>query len=379
MAFKLNSTALNILRVFAAALVFFCHSTIVARDCFGLELSGLSRLIITPAWGGVWIFLVTGGILAAYGFDSQKYLLNKDGIQKYYKSRIIKVLLPTWIFLSLGYIFKMEESYVSLTGFLRILTCTFNAGGGVGTIHIKGVGASWYVFIIMWLYLLTPLLLKGLHRFEGRHQGHELKGYMRLIAVLCCVGVLYRFCGYLLWLQFDERVYYNWFYANVTGTVDLFAIGMIGERMMHYIPKISDDKIYKFRKLSLWAVLIVACLFLGNYKYQRVIYLFMAPSMFAISTIFMIMVFSYKSDTVKSRLEGKRIAIICNALAPYAFMFYLWHSPLLGYVADKLKIEDLCIHYYAMLVIGGVVTAYVSYLMTTMNQGITKKLLRKSE
>ena len=105
-----SSTALNILRVFAAAMVFFCHSTIVANDTFGLQLEGLQRLIITPAWGGVWIFLVMGGFLAAYGFDSQKYEMNKEGILKYYRGRFIKVLLPTWIFLSLVYIFTMKES-----------------------------------------------------------------------------------------------------------------------------------------------------------------------------------------------------------------------------------------------------------------------------
>lgn len=38
MNIRLNSTALNILRVYAAALVSFNHSTIVAKDCFDLQL-----------------------------------------------------------------------------------------------------------------------------------------------------------------------------------------------------------------------------------------------------------------------------------------------------------------------------------------------------
>ena len=40
MTIRLNSTALNVLRVFATLLVFVCHSYIVGRDEFGFELHG---------------------------------------------------------------------------------------------------------------------------------------------------------------------------------------------------------------------------------------------------------------------------------------------------------------------------------------------------
>ena len=200
MTLKPNSTALNILRVYAAALVFLCHSTIVAEESFGIKWEGLSRLIITPAWGGVWIFLVIGGFLAAYGFDSQKYSLNKEGILKYYKGRFVKVLLPTWVFLTLMYVFNMQESNMKLTTLLRYLTCTHNGSGDAG---IMRVGASWYVFIIMWLYLLVPLLLKGLYWFETKYKGHEYKGYLGLLAVLCGVGVLWRGGGIFCCLNTD--------------------------------------------------------------------------------------------------------------------------------------------------------------------------------
>ena len=77
-SFTLNSTVLNILRVYATALVFFCHSTIIAKECFEFKLHGLMRLLNTPAWGGVWMFLAIGGFLAAYGFDQKKYTIDKS-------------------------------------------------------------------------------------------------------------------------------------------------------------------------------------------------------------------------------------------------------------------------------------------------------------
>ena len=368
---KLNSTALNFLRVFAAALVFFCHSTIVAGESFGLELHGLSKLINTPAWGGVWIFLIIGGFLAAYGFDSHKYILDKSGILEYYKGRFLKVLMPTWFFLSLMYIFNLENAHLTVTEVLRYLTCTFNGSTETGGARI---GATWYVFVIMWLYLLVPVLLKALNWFEKRHKGNEYHVYLKLIAAILIAGIIYRVGGVFLWHQIGYSVYYNWFYANVTGTLDLFVIGMIGERIMTYLPEISDDKVKQYRKFGFWAVIIVAVLFTGNYRGQRTLYLFLAPSMFALSTVFMIVIYSYKSHTLNSYLDNTFWGKVVNALAPYTFMFYLWHSPILGWVADKINMTNVCIHYIIMLAIGGIITAYIAYLMKKMNDNVIKSV-----
>lgn len=189
--------------------------------------------------------------------------------------------------------------------------------------------------------------------------------------------MLWEFCtvrGDLLWLRYDESVYYNWFYANVTGTIDLFLVGMIGERMMLFLPELSEAKIKKYRKWSLWAVLIVTCLFLGNYKYQRVIYLFMAPPMFAISTTFMMIVFSYKCDTIKSGLAGNRIAAVCNTLAPYTFAFYLWHSLVMIRICRCLTLDSRFGSYSIVACLGFVITCYMAWLMTKMNNCVIKSI-----
>ena len=261
----------------------------------------------------------------------------------------------------------MKDASLTISEVLRYLTCTFNGSTETG---VARVGATWYVFIIMWLYLLVPVLLKGLELFEKKYEGKEYCSYLKLIAVLFVFGILYRVGGVFLWHRIGYGIYYNWFYANVTGTLDLFVIGMIGERIMNYLPEISDDKVRRYRKLAFWSVIIVACLFTGNYRGQRTLYLFLAPSLFALSTIFMIAIYSYKTDKVKSNLGNTPIGKVLNTLAPYAFMFYLWHSPLLGYVADKFEVANVGIHYIVMLVFGGVITAYVAYLMTKMNENV---------
>lgn len=85
-----------------------------------------------------------------------------------------------------------EGVKIPLDAVLRFLTCTFIGGTATG---MSQIGASWYVFVIMWLYLLTPLLLKGLYWFEKKHEGREIKCYIRLLAVLCAMGILYRAGG----------------------------------------------------------------------------------------------------------------------------------------------------------------------------------------
>lgn len=363
----INSTVLNILRVYATALVFFCHSTIIAKECFGFELYGFERLINTPAWGGVWMFLVMGGFLAAYGFDQQKYSLDKNGVLKYYKGRVVKVLVPTYIFLSLMYIFNMQEANVKWTTILQWITCTFNGRGA----DIKRVGASWYVFIIMWLYLLAPILLRLLYGFEKNHNGRELKSYVKMLFFFCSIGFMVRVFGFFLNAKINDEIYYDWFYANVSGTIDLFVIGMIGERMMHYIPEICET-VKKMRIYLPIVLFITTSIFV---KHQGFFYRTLGPMLFALCTIFLIIAYSYRTKGAVSQINGYRFSFFCNVISPYTFMFYLWHSPLLGYVADKLEVQNSHLHYWGMLIIGGLVTAYVAFLMTKMNNGIIKSLI----
>ncbi len=364
-----NSNVLNILRVYATALVFFCHSLIVGKECFGLKIEGLVRFIRTPAWGGVWMFLAIGGFLAAYGFSQHKYSLDKGGILKYYRGRIIKVLIPTWIFLSLVYIFNMQESHVRWTAILQWLTCTYN-GSEAG---IAGVGASWYVFIIMWLYFLAPAMMKVLYKFEVRFAGREFKRYSQLLAFLCSVGIIFRLGGVFLNFYVDKSIYYNWFYANVTGTIGLFLIGMIGERMLHYMPELDERLLRRYCQFAVFGLVLITCMFIGNFKYLSTLYKITGPCMFALSSVFLVMCFSYRTREEIPQDKGK-LPTICNAVAPYTFMFYLWHSLLLSYIAEKISISSIYQHYFMMLLIGGIVTSFIAFLMTKMNDGVIKTM-----
>lgn len=361
---KFNSTIVNVLKVFATLMVFFCHSTIVAKESFGG--GGLIRIFNTPAWGGVWMFLIISGFLACIGFEIGRYQLNKQSIKRYYKGRVTKVLLPTWVFLTLVFIFNMRDATIKWDVILRMLTCTYN-GGFAG---VKGVGATWYVFMLMWLYLLTPLFFSRLQRFEEKHKGEEFKAYLKLLSCVMAVGLTYRVVGYFLHLDL-----YNWLYANVIACLDLFVAGMIGAKIIKVLPVEKIHKLIERRWIVLTLFLLMNIVFIGKGKvpYLNWFYCHISPTLYILFTVSLILL--YLVETQNSKLLDGWLGKMCNVICPFSFAFYLWHSSLLAAVADSFNwiVNDYC-HYAVMLGLGTIVVSYVSYLMTIMNDSLIKKI-----
>lgn len=360
---RINSTIVNFLKVFATILVFCCHSVIVAHESF--QPYGLVYLFNTPAWGGVWIFLIVSGLLASWGFETRRYQLSKQSLKKYWSGRVIKVLLPTWIFLSLVYIFSMRDSELRWDVILRMLTCTYN-GGFTG---IKGAGATWYVFVLMWLYLLTPLFVTLLKKYELRHAGSEFKAFIRLLICVVGLGLTYRIAGYIL--HWDL---YNWLYANVLACLDLYICGMITVKLIRFFPKDKLPRLVSFKTSFLVLFLLMNGIFIAKSAFPllNIIYCYLSPSFYITFTVLIVLLYSVdEKDTYIIGFVGK----FCNIVCPYSFAFYLWHSSLLAAIADSSSwITNAYLHYAFMLIVSIIVVSYVSYLMTKMNDSIIKTI-----
>ena len=354
------------MKVLATAMVFFCHSYIVCYETFNYSIHGFYRIFITPAWGGVWIFLVLGGFLAAHGFYRGKYNLHMGGVKMYYTNRIVKILIPTWIFISLAYVLIYQERTPALIEMIQYLTCTFNAG----SYGLPGIGASWYVFIVMWCYLLAPLIIWILNKLEVYYQGKELSFYLISFTFVSLLGGLYRVFSffYLDW--------YNWTYANVLGCLDLFAAGIITYRMIAFLPELSNKRIRLIRIFTNCGLLalILVCIGQGYIPYGILLQKYVWPSAYLILTCAILVLYSYKIDENYQRFPT--FWSVCNTIAPYTFTYYLWHSFMLMYVAAQLKIENDDLHFLLTIVVGAIASSYVAFLMTKMNTGIIKALLR---
>ena len=353
----LHSSSINVLKVTATLLVFFCHSTITATNEFNYELHGVMKLFNTPAWGGVFMFFTISGLLAGYGFSRGRYKITRQGVGMYYRSRFLKVLLPTWVFLTLAYIFTMQESTLEVDAVIRWLTCTSN-GGGSG---IKAVGATWYVFILMWLYLLSPFFAWVLNKIEENNAGREKKCLIELLVAVSLIGLTYRLVGHFVF----DLDWYNWLYANVIAAADLFLIGMIGERIIGY-SKLSKNGNIRIKLLLMLFLTIVILLSRGGIQPLGILYRYIFPTFYALLTIGLVAIYS-----LSSQKQGGVISSVCNYISPYSFMFYLWHSMILMYIALKTDyITSDTSRFFATLIGGFLVTAYISFLMTRMNNSV---------
>lgn len=206
----------------------------------------------------------------------------------------------------------------------------------------------------------------------GGGKGCEFKRYVNLSIYIIIGGIIYRLYGYYIGLDM-----YDWLYANIIPCADLFLLGMVGCRLLKYCPVITDDKNKRLLIIvsSIFMILILGCC--ANIFIPQIIYILVTPPIYGLLTIWVIILCSVRPYHVKNVLL-RRICDLCNVVSPYSFMFYLWHSPMLFYIGNTLcDIEPLEIRYVMMLITGFLISCYISYLFTNMNDGVIKKILNK--
>ena len=355
-----RSAIINFLKVFATYLVFSQHSTIVTKQELGFELQGFGQqLLNTPAQGGVWIFLTISGLLASVGFDRGKYQLNKQGCLAYYKNRFVKILLPTWIFISLAWMICGEYTFKPIE-LIQLFTCTYNGSG----IDIPGVGATWYIFIVMWLYVLTPFSLKLFHWLEKKYEREKWKMYLGVIALLFIYGIVYR-CG----CEALHLSKYNWRYANILACGDCFFIGVATAQLQKYVDFSKYGKKYIVFVFTALLIVVLMCT-LKNYSILlKAFHALISPSLYAVICAAIISLTPVNSEGKTSKLW--------NVLAPYTFAFYLWHTLVMIYLCRNLQLDSSFGSYSIVASAGFLITIYLAYLTTNMNNSIIGKFLRK--
>ena len=368
------SNEINMLKVAAMILVYFCHCYIVCNHTFGFEFENNWQMLLkTPAWAGVWIFVFVSGYLAENGFAKGKYKYQKESIIEYYKGRILKILIPSYIFISLAYILVTPSEPISLSFLVSLLTCTFNGKGGSAI-----VGASWYVFVVMWLYLITPFLSFAIDKIVVINKHLQMKRAFTVLCAVLLMGLCYRIFGRMAGLK-----WYDWIYANVFGCLDIFVVGMLANKLRGYFVKnnsVHKQRLYIF---SLFALVILVnvssiCYFYGETTKPTLLslYRYVFPS-FYISLLFLLL--SAMPDDKKQSNSWLKCGFsdglgVFNTLADYSFMFYLWHTAILYSVARIITIGDLFVKYLVVLVMSFIITGYLSLLMTKMNGAIISSI-----
>ena len=173
----------DIIRIIACAMIIMMHSPISNENANGFFLSSLSYL---SAPGIGLFFMISGALLLPIHSDTKSF----------FKKRFTKILFPA-LFWSLFYLCVKTIFIGKSIDIKAILSLLFSA---------QGNPVLWFVYTLVGLYLLAPILSKWLQGSSIR----ELEFYLGLWTITLCypllkyivvinssdTGILYYFSGY---------------------------------------------------------------------------------------------------------------------------------------------------------------------------------------
>ena len=176
---------LDILRVISMTMIVFMHAPLPG-SAPGYVLSGLSYL---TAPGLVLFFMISGALLLGNSLSTKEFL----------KRRLTKVVFPTlfWSFFYLAYTTVVGHGFDSKELLMDVLSIPFSA---------QGHGVLWFMYALVGLYLLTPILSRWLKNASKQEVEFYLLlwtitlvyPYLKLILKIneSDSGILYYFTGY---------------------------------------------------------------------------------------------------------------------------------------------------------------------------------------
>jgi peptidoglycan/LPS O-acetylase OafA/YrhL len=345
----------NFLRVLAAGLVFLLHTSLFMNDPLELSDHGVWTILVRPsAWSGVWIFFLLSGYLCQKGFLSGKYPLTLSGVGAFYLRRIRKVWFPGICFVFLCCILIYPTFLTQNPGVLiQFLTCTYTGVPGV-----NGIGATWFIFTLMWLYLAAPLFALLLSWLSNKPRTLAL-----LLAGLALLGCGYRLTAYYLNWDWSQRVY-----AAPYGNIDLFFCGM----GLSLLTAKSNEQGALPRPLTrlLSCAFLVACVLLGGYCnytslpfFKNLMHTSIMPTLMLLSGGLFLWSFDRIRPAMPSASPQTPLGIfyrLINRLSQLAFAFYLFHSVVLYAISENIVSGGGAKEYFVLLVLTFIFTLILS-------------------
>lgn len=207
---KQRDLSLDLLRIVACVMVVVMHSPIPSDNSDGIILSSLSYFT-APCIG--LFFMVSGALILPPPIASES-----NTALPFLRKRLKRVLMPTLVWTLFYIAVKWFDGNMTPCEVLTsILSIPFSA---------QGHGVLWFMYTLMGLYLITPILHAWLRNASER----EIRFYLLLWIVAMCypllqmfvkvndtsTGILYYFSGYVgyfvlgYWLQcYGEQLSYK--------------------------------------------------------------------------------------------------------------------------------------------------------------------------
>lgn len=333
---------LNLIRVIAFLAIFMLHSGTFAPFDWGSFHMRYLWVIYTPAWAGVWIFIILSGYGIGHGFYQNKYELSPRGLIQYATKRLAKILPLYYGYLLVVLVFFAPErlfpNLENIGNLLKLIFFQYNESFGS-----REFGAVWYLSTIIKLYFIAPFV----YYFIKRYLTSRTMVIFGIIA-LSSISLIVRLLWYKHLLPNDiglwSELVYKPFYMNL----DLFFVGFLLNAFKSDLKIVDASKVLKFIGASSLVTLLLINSYLYYYadcfdiKIYMFIYQYVFPSVYLIIIGYNILVFDVFRTFVyeKRSLQAlkKNLLRIFDYFPKIMMPAYLIHSAILRqiqFVVDR--------------------------------------------
>lgn len=378
---------INVLRFIAFMIVFLLHTKILIPVTWNEDYDN-AWILFTPAWAGVWIFLILSGYGIGAGFYSDKYHMDINGIAKYYIRRIASILPLYWFYLIVVSIFIKPEILVpSVEHFSYLLKLLlFNYQEEFYSIEF---GLSWYLTTLMRLYLLAPVFYWFFQRTVTDRK--RLFFTITLLWILgfaarCSMGYHISATGIGNW----SPDIYKPFYFNL----DLFFLGFLLNKLKDHPFKIPYAVIILFRILAFAGTILL--ILYNSYIYYASsylgkdyinIYCYILPSVYVLVILFYIWGFDIMKTHKQTKLSLSYLTE--NPIRVFDYFkliqmpMYLFHSTVLYCLFSKYDETSYANLFYIIFRRPTVtefekscVLTFIAFIITAIWSSIISKIFR---
>lgn len=361
---------MNYVKVIATLCVFCLHTAIFSMQ-HGFTFTKEFFFFQTPAWGSVWIFFYLSGFMNGRNFigygAKYKMLESKKHAFYFYKRRFIKVLFPTWIFIFCALlVVETELLFQNLDIIYKILACRYY---NVPASNI--IGATWYVFVLVWLYLLTPwlcLLIEKIYQLIPE-RAHKKITLFTLCSIIV-IGMIARLILFKKGVDWSSKVY-----VPVYMNLDIYISGVLMSKLVIEKEYIKD----KFRKNILYGELLFALTIFvnilvyswGNTRIEAMqFYQYIFPSIYICILCYYVYLCSgwnVKYDSLCRINILKNPFRILDVFSNISFEFYLLHSMILCKISPYITASTPNRIHIKLLIVGFATTVVMSTIFKRIN------------
>ena len=213
---NLRFDAIDFLRIIAMLTVLICHFAGMLDPNSMESISKLSLIRGAPAWSGVAIFFFISAYLNIIGFLKGKYSFTFKGIMKFYKTRLIKIIIDYYILVFLCIIIYYPNIFVDdLYTFFRLLFFFYN--GVTNVVPLEYLGLTWFVSTIVQFYLICPLIAYLIYKIKDK----------KTLLIILFFSVLLLGQGIKITLLHFGVDWYKHIYTPIYGNLDFFVAGSL--------------------------------------------------------------------------------------------------------------------------------------------------------